>query len=180
MQRVSFRAVEKRRHRAPSESFALTVRTSYPRRRRAKLRPVVVGPLGWDGQSRRALWIPATRSSTTACERWPIASRSTCPPPPRRRPLPGDGSDSLHDDRRGRRRALRAAAAAGRHSHPPRGLEALPGEPRRERAFARAPTAVRGRIRWLTLGVELELTAAGGGGKAASGVVCYMSDTRGS
>ena len=31
-----------------------------------------------------------------------------------------------------------------------------------ERAFARAPAAVRGRIRWLPLGVEVELTAASG------------------
>ena len=114
-------------------------------------RPVagdVIGfALGWEGQSRTASsGSPATRSSTTACERWPTASEvdvALLHLGGVRFPVTGPVRYTMTAERR--RRALRAAGAAGRDSRPLRRLEALPREPRRDRARVRARACCRAR-----------------------------------
>ena len=131
-------------------------------------RPVagdVIGfALGWDGQSRTALWISGdtvlydgVREVADRLEvdvallhlggvRFPVTG-------PVRYTMTAEDAVELCGLLEPRV-AIPVHYEGWRHFHENR--DAI------ERAFARAPAAVRGRIRWLPLGVEVELTAASG------------------
>ena len=84
--------------------------------RSARSHPIVGDVIGfsltWEGQDTARCGSPATPSSTTASARSPTGRRRHGRAAPGRRPVPDHRSAPLHDDRRRRARAVRAAPPA--------------------------------------------------------------------
>ncbi len=105
-------------------------------------RPIVGDAIGfalrWDGQEHGVLWISGDTVLYDGVRQ--VADRlrvDTAHPAPGRRAVPGHRAVALHDDRAGRRRAVPPDQPAHRDPRPLRGLEALPGGPRGDRARVR-------------------------------------------